>query len=75
MYPKIEEILEQSEDPLSTKDVAEKAEINLFEARKALLRLSEEGKIESVEKEGKICWQKKKEAEQAEKLEKRVQRA
>ncbi len=75
MYLKIEEILEQSEDPLSTKDVAEKAEINLFEARKALLRLSEEGKIESVEKEGKICWQKKEEAEEAEKLEKRVQRA
>jgi DNA-binding transcriptional regulator YhcF (GntR family) len=73
MYQKIEEIIEQSDSPLSTKEVAEKAESNLFEARKNLIRLKEEGKIESVEKDGTICWQKKEEDETA-KLEKRVHR-
>lgn len=73
MYQKIEEIIEQSDSPLSTKEVAEKAESNLFEARKNLIRLKEEGKIESVEKDGIICWQKKEEDETA-KLEKRVHR-
>ena len=74
MYQKIEEVLEQSEDALSTSEVAEKAGISLFEARKNLLRLSEEGKIESVQKEGQICWMIKEEEEEAEKLEKRVHR-
>jgi response regulator of citrate/malate metabolism len=74
MYQKIEEILEQSEDPLSTAEVAEKAEISIVEARKNLLRLSEEGKVESIQKEGKICWKKKEEEEETEKLEKRVHR-
>ena len=74
MYQKIEEIIEDSGDPLSTKEVAEKAEISIAEAGKNLLRLKEEGKIESVEKEGKICWQKKREDEETEKLEKRVHR-
>ncbi len=73
MYQKIEEILEQSDSPLTTKEVAEKAETTLFETRKNLIRLKEEGKIESVEKDGKICWQKKEEDETA-KLEKRVHR-
>lgn len=74
MYQKIEEILEQSDSPLSTKEVAEKAETSLFETRKNLIRLKEEGKIESVEKDGKICWQKKEEEDEAAKLEKRVHR-
>lgn len=73
MYQKIEEIIEKAEDPLSTKEVAEKAGLGLIEARKNLLRLKEEGKIDSVEKDGRICWQKKEEDETA-KLEKRVQR-
>lgn len=73
MYQNIEEIIEKSEDPLSTKEVAEKAGTSLVEARKNLLRLQEEGKIESVEKDGKICWQKKEEDETA-KLEKRMHR-
>lgn len=73
MYQKIEEIIENAEHPLSTKEVAEKAGIKLVEARKNLLRLREEGKIESVEKDGRVCWQKKEEDETA-KLEKRVQR-
>jgi DNA-binding transcriptional regulator YhcF (GntR family) len=74
MYQKILAILEQSDSPLSTKEVAEKAEMSLLEARKNLLRLKEEGKIESVEKEGTICWQKKEEEEETAKLEKRVHR-
>ncbi len=73
MYQNIEEIIEKSEDPLSTREVAEKAGTSLVEARKNLLRLQEEGKIESVEKDGKICWQKKEEDETA-KLEKRMHR-
>lgn len=74
MYQKILEILENSSSPLSTAELAEKAEISLAEARKNLLRLSEEGKIESVEKDGRICWQKKEEEGEAAKLEKRVHR-
>ena len=73
MYQNIEEIIEKSEDPLSTKEVAERAGTSLVEARKNLLRLQEEGKIESVEKDGTICWQKKEEDETA-KLEKRMHR-
>jgi hypothetical protein len=74
MYQKIQEILEKSDSPLLTATIAEKAGMNLFETRKNLLRLTEEGKVESVEKEGKICWQKRREEEDTAKLEKRVQR-
>jgi hypothetical protein len=73
MYQKIEEIIDAAENPLSTKEVAEKAGISMAKAGQNLLRLKEEGKIESVEIEGKICWKKKEEDETA-KLEKRVQR-
>ncbi|MBU7017346.1 MAG: hypothetical protein HXS44_07535 [Theionarchaea archaeon] len=74
MYQNIEEIIENSEEPLSTKEVAAKAEIGITDAVKNLLRLKEEGKIESVEKDGKVCWQKKGEDDETAKLEKRVQR-
>lgn len=74
MYQKIEEILEEADSPLSTAEVAEKTGIKVFEARKNLLRLAEEGKIESIEKNGVICWQKKEEESETDKLEKRVHR-
>jgi DNA-binding transcriptional regulator YhcF (GntR family) len=74
MYQKIEEVIRESEDPLSTREVAEKAEISIPEAVKNLLRLKEEGKVESVEKEGKVCWQMKAEDDETAKLEKRVHR-
>ena len=74
MYQDVEAIIEKSEEPLSTKEVAAKAEISLTDAVKNLLRLKEEGKIESVEKDGKVCWQKCREDEDKAKLEKRVHR-
>ncbi|MGC1122043.1 MAG: FaeA/PapI family transcriptional regulator [Candidatus Methanofastidiosia archaeon] len=74
MYQKIEQILEEADSPLSTAEVAEKTGIKVFEARKNLLRLAEEGKIESIEKNGVICWQKKEEELEMEKLEKRMHR-
>lgn len=74
MYQKIEDILTESQDALSTKEVAEKAGITIAEAGKNLLRLKEEGKVDSVEKEGKVCWQISEGDEEATKLEKRVHR-
>jgi biotin operon repressor len=74
MYQKIEDIISESEDPLSTKEVAEKVGISIAEAGKNLFRLKEEGKVESVEKKGKVCWQKSEGDEEATKLEKRVHR-
>ena len=74
MYQKIEEIIDAADNPLSTKEVAEKAGIGMAKAGQNLLRLKEEGKIESVEIEGKICWKKKEEEDETAKLEKRVQR-
>lgn len=74
MYQKIEDILNESEDPLSTKEVAEKARMSIAEAGKNLFRLKEEGKVESVEKDGKVCWQKSEGDEEATRLEKRVHR-
>lgn len=73
MHQKIQDIIEKSENPLSTIEIAEKAGINMFETRKNLQRLSEEGKIESVEKKGKICWQKKEEDIGIARIEKRIQ--
>jgi response regulator of citrate/malate metabolism len=74
MYKKINDIIHESDTPLSTKEVAEIAEISIIGARKNLLRLQEEGRIESVEKDSKICWKPKEEEEEKEKIEKRVQR-
>ncbi|MGD2247809.1 MAG: FaeA/PapI family transcriptional regulator [Candidatus Methanofastidiosia archaeon] len=77
MYKKIKDIIHESDTPLSTTEVAEKAEVSIIGARKNLERLQEEGRIESVEKDGKICWKPKEEEEEKEKekIEKRVQRA
>lgn len=74
MYQKILGIIEAAKAPLTTTEIAQKAGVNVFEARKNLQRLGEEGKIESVEKEGKICWQKKEEEEDTLRMEKRVHR-
>lgn len=74
MYRKILSIIEAAKAPLTTTEIAQKAGVNVFEARKNLQRLGEEGKIESVEKEGKICWQKKEEEEDTLRMEKRVHR-
>lgn len=75
MYQKIKNIIHESDTPLSTKEVAEKADISIVNARKNLERLQEEGRVESMEKEGKICWKLKEEEEEKDKIEKRVQRA
>ncbi|MBU7015167.1 MAG: ArsR family transcriptional regulator [Theionarchaea archaeon] len=74
MYQKIEQILEQADSALSTAEVAEKTGTKVFEVRKNLLRLAEEGKIESIEKNGVICWQMKEEESEKDKLEKRMHR-
>jgi len=50
-------VLEALEDGEKTiEEIAEKTGINPMEVRRYLLRFSEQGKVESFEKEGKIYW-------------------
>jgi DNA-binding transcriptional regulator YhcF (GntR family) len=72
MYQKELEFIEKSEKPLSTKEIADLAKQNLFLTRQNLTRLAEEGKIESLQKDGVVCWKVKTKDEKEEKMEKRV---
>jgi ribosomal protein L19E len=72
MYQKELEFIEKSEKPLSTKEIADLAKQNLFLTRQNLTRLAEEGKIESLQKDGTVHWRIKTRDEKEEKMEKRV---
>ncbi|MFQ6088577.1 MAG: FaeA/PapI family transcriptional regulator [Candidatus Methanofastidiosia archaeon] len=72
MYQKAFEIIKKSKKPLSTKEISKKVNLTLFQTKRNLQRLQEEGKIESVVISHKICWRLKERDEEAEKLERRV---
>ena len=72
MYQKELDIIGKSEKPLSTKEIADAMKQNLFITRQNLTRLAEEGKIESLQKEGAVCWRMKTKDEEEEKMEKRI---
>ncbi len=63
---RILESLKEKEKTLE--DISSEVNIPLMEARKLLLRLSEQGKVESFEKEGKIYWKIKEKDEKEEKF-------
>lgn len=64
---KILESLE-GEEGLTVEGIAEKTNLKTLEVRKVLMRLSEQGKVESFEKEGKIYWKIKEVSEEEKKL-------
>ena len=72
MYEKIYTLLKNEKEPLSTKEIAEKIGIRSGKATLGLLRLQEEGKIESIEINGKLHWKIKSKDEKVEKLEKKM---
>ncbi|WP_461865765.1 ArsR family transcriptional regulator [Thermococcus sp.] len=49
-------------------DISREVNISIVETRKLLLRLSEQGKVESFEKNGKIYWKIKEKDEKEEKF-------
>ncbi|MFQ5891349.1 MAG: FaeA/PapI family transcriptional regulator [Candidatus Methanofastidiosia archaeon] len=72
MYQKAFEIIKKSKKPLSTKEISKKVNLTLFQTKRNLQRLQEEGKIESVVISQKICWKLRERDEKAEKLERRI---
>lgn len=72
MYRKIYEILKGRKKPISTEEVAEKVEISSGKATLGLLRLQEEGKVEGVEKGGKLQWKLKKKDKKTKEIEKKM---
>ncbi|MEA1993915.1 MAG: ArsR family transcriptional regulator [Euryarchaeota archaeon] len=72
MYKKIYEILKDKKEPISTEAVAEKMDISSGKASLGLLRLQEEGKIEGLEKNGKLHWEVKTKDRKTEKIEKKM---
>ena len=70
MYQKVMDVIEKSKKPLSTSEISKKLKLNLFETRRQLERLQEEGRIESFGQKGKICWKVKETDKETEKYEK-----
>jgi len=60
----------EGEEGLTVEGIAEKTNLKVLEVRKVLMRLSEQGKVESFEREGKIYWKIKEVSEEEKKLEK-----
>jgi DNA-binding IclR family transcriptional regulator len=72
MYQKILKLLENEESPLSAETISEKTKESLMKTKSLLLRLQEEGKVESTKKEDMIVWQIKKKDDTEKKYEKMV---
>jgi len=72
MYTKVLEVLKETDKPLSKEEIAEKANVPVAKTSLNLLRLKEEGKVESKEVKGKICWSIKTEDENEKKLRQRA---
>ncbi|AIF70001.1 hypothetical protein PAP_08065 [Palaeococcus pacificus DY20341] len=66
---KILEALNEKNE-LTVEEIAKESNLNLAETKKLLMRLSEQGKVESFEKEGKIYWKIKEVSEEEKKLKK-----
>ncbi|NPV50704.1 MAG: ArsR family transcriptional regulator [Candidatus Methanofastidiosum sp.] len=72
MYQKILKLLENEESPLSAEAISEKTKESLMKTKSLLLRLQEEGKVESTKKDDMIVWQIKKKDDTEKKYEKMV---
>ncbi|HPR41659.1 MAG TPA: ArsR family transcriptional regulator [Candidatus Methanofastidiosa archaeon] len=72
MYAKVLEVLMEAEEPLTKEEVAKRANVTVAKTSLNLLRLREEGKVESKEMEGSICWSIKKEDDGEKKLRQRA---
>ncbi|HOM96521.1 MAG: ArsR family transcriptional regulator [Candidatus Methanofastidiosa archaeon] len=72
MYQRILKLLENEESPISAENISEKTKESLIKTKSLLLRLQEEGKVESSKKENSIVWQIKKKDDIEKKLEKMV---
>jgi|Deesub1362B_J571_1020462.scaffolds.fasta_scaffold00007_338 DNA-binding IclR family transcriptional regulator len=63
---KILEVLEGKE--MTVNEIAEHVKSSVIETRRLLLRLTEQGKVESFEREGKILWRIKQKSKEEEKF-------
>lgn len=63
---KILEVLEGKE--MTVNEIAEHIKSSVIETRRLLLRLTEQGKVESFEREGKIFWRIKQKSKEEEKF-------
>lgn len=72
MYQRILKLLENEEAPISAETISEKTKESLMKTKSLLLRLQEEGKVESTKKEDIIVWQIKKKNDTEKKFEKMV---
>ncbi|AHF80139.1 winged helix-turn-helix domain-containing protein [Thermococcus paralvinellae] len=63
---KILNVLKERE--LTTSEISKETKMPLAEVRKILLRLVEQGKVESLQKEGKILWRIKQKTPEEEKF-------
>lgn len=70
MYQRILKLLENEESPLSAETISEKTKESLMKTKSLLLRLQEEGKVESTKKDDIIVWQIKKKDDVEKKFEK-----
>lgn len=70
MYQRILKLLENEESPLSSEAISEKTKESLMKTKSLLLRLQEEGKVESTKKDEIIVWQIKKKNDVEKKFEK-----
>ncbi|NPA47104.1 MAG: helix-turn-helix domain-containing protein [Thermococci archaeon] len=56
------------EGPKTAEEISKATGLGVAEVRRYLLRFAEQGKVESVEKEGKILWRIKEESEEERKF-------
>jgi len=63
MYGKVYEVLKKSEKPLTREEISKRSKVPLAKASLNLLRLREEGKVESMDIDGLIHWAAKEEDE------------
>lgn len=70
MYQRILEILQNEDSPVSAEMISEKTKEGLMKTKSSLLRLQEEGKVESIKKQDTIVWQIKKKDDIEKKYEK-----
>ncbi|HRZ18648.1 MAG TPA: ArsR family transcriptional regulator [Methanofastidiosum sp.] len=69
MYQRILRILENEESPVPAETISDKTKESLMKTKSLLLRLQEEGKIESCKKDDILLWQIKKKDETEKKFE------
>ncbi len=70
MNQRILELLENEDSPLSAEMISKRTKESLMKTKSSLLRLQEEGKVESTKKQDEIVWQIKKKDDVEKKYEK-----